>query len=146
MRIRRWLLVVDQQEGRLLGVGRTPTDHVHLISQGTIRNNWEAHEHGRPSSRSGKSGHTYASQGHEDETMRDRFAREVAAWLEEQIELLHIDRITVFAPPRFLGALREAWSLTLAERVDEHHGDLASLSVGGVAQHDSVVSLVPTVE
>jgi protein required for attachment to host cells len=142
MAISHWILTADEEVGRLLRVERTVSGHAHVAVDDEILDTWEEHQHGRPSPRSGKSGHTYASRGHEDETRRERFAKEIAVWLERRAEELHIDRIAVFAPPRFQGALRDAWSPRLAIRVDEHHGDLAHLSPGDLACHGSIVSLM----
>ena len=142
MRARRWILAADEQIGRLLRVERTETDHLHAVVVDEISESWEEHQHGRPSPLRGKSGHSYASGGHEEETRRNRFAKEIAIWLEQQAERLHIERISVFAPPRFLGSLREAWSARFALRVDEHHGDLTHLNAGDLVAHESVASLV----
>ena len=137
-----WVLTADEGVGRLLRVERTAPGRAHVAVDDEIHDTWEEHQHGRPSPLSGKRGHTYASWGHEDETRRERFAKEIAVWLEQRAENLHIARIAVFAPPRFLGALRGAWSPRLAIRVDEHHGDLTHLSPGDLACHDSIIRLV----
>jgi protein required for attachment to host cells len=144
MRARRWILAADEQIGRLLRVERTATDHLHAVIVDEIQESWEEHQHGRPSPLRGKSGHSYASEGHEEETRRDRFAKEIAIWLEQQAERLHMERIAVFAPPRFLGSLREAWSARFALRLDEHHGDLTHLNTGDLVTHESIASLIAT--
>ena len=53
-----------------------------------------------------------------------------------------IDRLAVFAPPRFLGALRHAWSPRLAMRVDEHEGDLGYMGAGELVRHRSITRLL----
>jgi protein required for attachment to host cells len=137
-----WILAADERAGRLLRLDRGASGHARVVVEEEILDSWQDHEHGRPSPRSGKGGHTYASRGHEDETRRERFAKEVAVWLERRTERQNIDRIAVFAPPRFLGALRDAWSPRLALRVDEHHGDLAHLGPVELAEHDAILELL----
>ena len=119
-----------------------PGGRFHLEEDDTIENVLEAHEHGRPSPRSGKEGHSYASQGHEDEERMKRFARAVAAWLEEKAVRLKIDELALFAPPRFLGALRQAWSPQLATLVTEHEGDLGYMGAGDLARHRSIAKIL----
>lgn len=138
----QWVLTADEGVGRLLRVERTASGHVHVDVDDEIHDTWAEHQHGRPSPLSGKSGHSYASWGHEGETRRTRFAKEIAVWMEQQAEDLHIDRVVVFAPPRFLGALRDAWSPRFAIRVQEQLGDLAHLSPGDLACHDSIAKLI----
>ena len=137
-----WVLTADEGVGRLLRVERTASGRAHVAVGDEIHDTWKEHQHGSPSPLTGKSGYRRAPWGHEDETRRKRFAREIAVWLERQAEDLHIDCISVFAPPRFLGALRDAWSPRLAIRVDEHHGDLTHLSPGHLACYDSIIRLV----
>lgn len=137
-----WVLTADEEAGRLLRVERTASGQAHVAIDDEIHDSWQEHEHGRPSPLGGKSGHTYASVGHEDETRRERFAKEVAVWLEQRAEEMHINRIVVFAAPKFLGALRGAWSPRIAIRVEEHHGDLTHLSAGDLARHDAILGLV----
>ena len=109
-----WIFIVDNGRGRLLKGAPAPRGRFHLELDDSIENTWEEHERGRPSPLTGKDGRSYASVGHEDEEMMRRFARDVAGWLDEKTRRLDIDRLALFAPPRFLGALRQAWSPRLA--------------------------------
>jgi len=137
-----WIFVVDNGRGRLLKGAPAPRGRFHLELDDSIKNTWEEHEHGRPSPLTGRVGHSYASRGHEDEEMMKRFARTVASWLEEKTRRLNIDRLALFAPPRFLGALRQAWSPRLAVLVDEHEGDLGYMGAGDLARHRSIAQLI----
>jgi len=134
----QWVLTADQSVGRLLRLDRSPQGSTRIRVQDEIEESWEAHEHGRPSPLKGKGGHTHASPGHEDETRRARFAKEVAVWLEQHAEHLHVDHIAVFAPPSFMGALRDAWSPRFALIVEEHGGDLAHVPTAELARHRAV--------
>lgn len=126
----------------MLRVERTAVGRLHVTVADEVTDTWQEHEHSRPSPLKGKSGYTYASTGREGEERRTRFAKEVSVWLERHAEDLGIDRIAVFSPPRFLGALRIAWSPRFAVRVDEHHRNLTYLSPGDLARHDSIVNLM----
>ena len=137
-----WIFVVDNGRGRLLKGAPAPRGRFHLELDDSIKNTWEEHERGRPSPLAGREGHSYASRGHEDEEMMKRFARTVASWLEEKTRRLNIDRLALFAPPRFLGALRQAWSPRLAVLVDEHEGDLGYMGAGDLARHRSISQLI----
>jgi protein required for attachment to host cells len=137
-----WIFVVDNGRGRLLKGAPAPRGRFHLELDDSIENTGEEHERGRPSPLTGREGHSYASRGHEDEEMMKRFARTVASWLEEKTRRLNIDRLALFAPPRFLGALRQAWSPRLAVRVDEHEGDLGYMGPGDLARHRSISRLL----
>jgi 16S rRNA (guanine(527)-N(7))-methyltransferase RsmG len=137
-----WIFVVDNGRGRLLKGAPAPRGRFHLELDDSIENTGAEHEHGRPSPLTGREGHSYASRGHEDEERMKRFARAVASWLEEKTRRLDIDRLALFAPPRFLGALRQAWSPRLAVRVDEHEGDLGYMAPGDLARHRSISRLL----
>ncbi|MHC4080199.1 MAG: host attachment protein [Planctomycetota bacterium] len=137
-----WIFIVDNGRGRLLKGAPAPRGRFHLELDDTIENTWEEHQRGRPSPRTGREGRSYASWGHEDEEMMRRFARTVAGWLDEKTRRLNIDRLALFAPPRFLGALRQAWSPHLAVRVDEHEGDLGYMAPGDLVRHRSIAVLL----
>ena len=137
-----WIVTADERVGRLARVERTPAGGVRVVIDDEIHRSGEEHEHGRPSPRRGRDGHSYASYGHETETTRDRFAKEIAVWLEQRDESLQFERIALFAPPRFLGALREAWSPRFAIRVNERQGDLTHLAPADLARQAAIMDLV----
>jgi protein required for attachment to host cells len=139
---KRWVAVADERVGRLLRVERTERGGARVAAVNDIRNAWEEHEHGRPSPRAGRNGHTYASEGHEAETMRDRFAKDLATWLEREAALRSIDEVALFAPPRLLGALRGAWSMGFSDRVRAQRGELAHLPESEIARHRSITRLI----
>lgn len=142
MKKKVWLLLADSNQCRLLCCEVDPNDHCHVEEYETIENQWEGHEQGRPSSRTGKSGHSYASQGHDDQEQLHRFAHHVGQWLDEQVETLEVDRLTVFAPPRFLGALRKAYTAGVSKRITEKREDLVGLGKGQLSIHPVILELV----
>jgi protein required for attachment to host cells len=136
------MFIVDGGGGRLLKAEKAPQDRVHIDVEERLDNGWEAHERVRPSPLSGKDGHTYASFGHENEAMLSRFAKDAAAWLASRVAHHSIDRVAVMAPPRFLGALRQAWSSGLAARVEEHQSDLGYMGTRELQRHPLVTGLL----
>ena len=137
-----WIVIVDNGRGRLLRGTQVPPGRYHLDEDGSIENTLEEHEHGRPSPRWGKKGHTYASLGHEDEERMSRFARAVATWLEKKTRVHKIERFALFAPPRFLGVLRQTWSPSMAARISEHEGDLGYMTAGDLARHRAIIKVL----
>lgn len=139
---RVWVLLCDEGCGRLLSCGPAPLGRCHVEEIDRIENTWEGHEHGRPSPLTGKDGHAYASLGHYMNERLDRFAREVAAWIEPQIRDHGIDRLSVFMAPRFLGAFRKARSEKIESRFEDHRQELVGLDVGELSDHPSICELV----
>lgn len=137
-----WLFVMDSRRGRLLRTTRAPAGRHHLDELDALENTREKHQHGRPSRRTGKSTHSYASPGHEDDELLQRYADDAAEWLGKQVAKRDIERVDVFAPIRLLGALRKAYSDDLAVRVEEHGSDLGNLDPGQLQQHPAVLSVL----
>ena len=139
-----WFFIVDAGRGRLLKCTRVAHGRLHVAEVSAIENDNEEHEHGRPSPRTGKSGNTYASGGHEDEHQIRRFAKEVVGWIEEHVAKIDCRTVRLFAAPRFLGELRKLYSSGLNGRLDEHLADLTHLTPAGLAKHPAVAELFPT--
>lgn len=137
-----WIFVVDAGQGRLLRGSSVPPGRPHLEEDESIQNTWERHEHGRPSPRAGKAGHSNSSLGHENEELLHRFARDVAIWLDRKARQHGIENLALFAPPRFLGALRQACSPQLTARITEHEGDLGYMTAGDLARHRTIAKLL----
>ena len=135
--------VVDGGRGRLLRCSRVPPGRIHVDELEAIEYEAEEHEHGRPSSRSGRSGNTYASGGHEGEYQLHRFAKQVANWIEKHSNRNDREAITLFAAPRFLGELRKLFSPAIARRIREHQADLTQLNTSSLARHAAVTRLLP---
>lgn len=137
-----WLMTADRRSARLL-VG-TWTDHgrLHLEAVSTIHEEWVESEHGRPSSRSVRDIHGTASEGHEEEERTHRFAKEIATWLDQEMESRGIARVECFCARKLLGALRGELPDRLRQSVFDHATDLAKLSAGELAKHPAVLAAV----
>lgn len=134
-----WILVADQREARLLSGVLTSHGRLHIEPRSTLHEEWDEHQHGRPSPRASKDGHGYASIGHEDEERAQRFAREVAKWLQAEIESSGIQALHAFCAPKMLGSLRKVLPSRLRHLVREHATDLSRLSPGDLATHSTVL-------
>ena len=134
--------VVDAGRARLLECSRIAHGRVHVDQHESIENHTEEHEHVRPSPRTGKSGNTYASGGHEDEYQIHRFAKRVAGWMDDHLDRFETDDVPLFAAPRFLGELRKLYGPALSRRVQEFQADLTQLTEASLAKHRAVANLV----
>lgn len=141
-RRRAWVFLADAAHGRLLRCGTVPGERCHVEEIDRIDCTWEGHQHERPTPRIGKSGHSYASAGHDVDEDLDRFARQVARWLELRMADLGIDRMVTLTPPRFLGAFRKVRSEQLASRLQDRQGDLIGLAASELSNHPSIRELV----
>ena len=94
---------------------------------------------GRPA---GRGGYALAERRREVMEETKRFARDVAGWLGEHVELKQIECVHVFAPPRFLGHLRAVMPDSLRSRVVEHKEDLSHLTAGQLARHAAIEAIV----
>lgn len=137
-----WVMLADAGCGRLLECNSAPLYRCHVEEVDRIENTWEGHEHCRPSPLASKNGHTYASLGHDSDEDLDRFARELAPWLQRQIADHGIDRLTFFAPPRLLGAFRKERPVQLGNCLEERHGDFVGLDVKQISNHPAIRELV----
>ena len=137
-----WVVLADARQCRLLRCGLTHRGRCHVEESDSVQNGWPGHERGRPSSLHGKTGQTYATQGHEVEEGLERFARRIVEWLEHKVEQHKIDLLFVFAPSRFLGALRRVQSPRLAERLQERKGELMHLPVPTLCEHPAIRDLL----
>lgn len=137
-----WVFVGDGGGGRLLRCGLAPLDRCHVEEAASIEDRWEGHEHGRPSPRVERSGTGSAPQTHDREEQNNRFAREVATWLDRKVAEHGMADLVVFAPPRFLGVLRKVHGGRLSANVTEQEGDLTGLSTAALARHPAIQALV----
>jgi protein required for attachment to host cells len=144
-RAETWILVADAKRARLLRGALTPQARVHLEEAATLETSWIEHDRGRPAILAGGKGpRPVASIGHEDEEGLRHFARELAAWLERQLAAHHVEDCVVFAPARFLGALRKQVPPRLHASLSEHAGELTHLTPGELARHPAVAGRLGT--
>ncbi len=136
-----WFATADRRRARLLACRSTLHKRLHVEEASGLEEKWEEREHGRPSALAGMNGHTYASFHHEEEERIHRFAKEIAHWLEREVQQRDLARIDLFAAPRLLGELRGLLPSALAGRLVEHEGDLNHVSLGELAKHPAIVQL-----
>ncbi len=137
-----WLLLADSRRARLLRGHLTRHARPHVQEEARLDFQFQESEHGRPSPRINKDGHSYASRPHEEDQLAARFAREVSSFVQDKVDEPHVPRLFLFAPSRFLGALRKSIPARLAERLVEREGELTHLSEAQLAAHPEVARLI----
>lgn len=132
-----FFVIADQRRARLFESGSTRQGRATLLERERIEHEWTEHERGRPCSRSGKDGHSYAAPSREDEEERQRFARRVSTWL---LTILRSTTGTLFlvVPARFLGALRSLLPRQYETRLRLVEAELTNLSTAELVRHPVV--------
>lgn len=138
----RWILVADSEHARLLQGAVVAHDRIHLEEKAKLMTTFTAGEHHRPSSLAGRGHSAHASFGHEHEEKLAHFARELARWLEKELNSRRIDSCALFAPTHFLGALRKEITKPVAAKVSEHAGEITKLTPGQLVEHPAVAALL----
>lgn len=135
-----WLLITDARRSRLFHCQRTDAGRLHLDEKSRLDEVWSETEHQRPAPLGSPQGN-YINVGHAEEERMHRFAKSVAGWLDEQARGLKFEKLHLFAPKRFLGVLRPAFSGALKPLVNDAAHDLAQLSPGELAEHPAVLAI-----
>lgn len=133
---------VDEQRGILWRGSLTSMDSEHYERVDTLTNEWEEHQHQRPSPLRLKDQHSHAAPPRENETLRHHFAKDVVNWTAKKLREHDIEELNLFAPPRFLGELRKVWPNRLRDRLAEHEGDLGYMGAGELKKHPVVSKIV----
>ena len=138
-----WALLADARRGRLLRCTRTDTGRVHVEERDSITNTWPGHDRQRSSPLWKNATITFGMEDDDGEDLR-RFARELVAWLQHDMEALGIRRVHILACGRFLGALRKVWRAGPAKpHALERRVDLVHLSTSKLAKHPVIRHLIP---
>jgi protein required for attachment to host cells len=145
MRNESWVVLADARRCRLLCCGLTRHDRCHVEEYESFHNTWPGHEHHRPSPLSGKTGDSYAAQNNEASEDLNRFARQVANWLDHKIDN-GIGSAVLFAPPRFLGALRSVQPDRFSQRVRQQNAEMVHLPIRALSKHPAIRRLVGSAE
>lgn len=136
-----WIAVVTNKGANILQGTVVPPGRPHLEVRVSLEHVEEPREHGRPSPRRSKDGHSYANWGNEDEEDLTRHARRVAAWLEQRGADLGVEELRVFATPRLTGALRTQYPPKFAELVVDESADLGYMKSAELVKHPTVAAL-----
>ena len=137
-----WLLLADSRCARLLRGILTRHGRPRIQEEARLAFEILESEHGRPSPRINKDGHSYASHHHEEDQLVARCARELTSFADHKVEELGLSRLVLFAPARLLGALRRFIPVRLSSRLVEREGELAQLSNAQLASHPEVVRMI----
>lgn len=136
----KWILVADSERARLLVGTLVAHGRIHLDEMTKLETTFVAGEHHRPSQLAGRGHSAHASFGHEHEEKLAHFARELAAWVEKELAARKVDSCALFAPARFLGALRKELKKPVAQKLSEHEGEITKLSPGHLVEHPAVAA------
>ena len=139
-----WVLLADAVQARLLECSVVPPGRCHAKQRAALENGHPEPERGRPSPLVARGRPAYGSGGQENEEAEkhERFARELTRWMQEQLERHGIDRVHLFASPRFLGTLRRSLPGGLADRIEEHATNLIKRETPSVVAHPEVRRLL----
>ncbi len=138
-----WVLVADQSRSRLLCCKTQLPNRCRIEELDAIEVEAPTDRHrSRPCSRIGKTSTNYASDGHHVEELLHRSAKQTAAWLERIVAKHRIQQFVVFAPARFLGALRTTTSPGVARRLHGQRGEFTNFSNAELAQQPAIRRLL----
>lgn len=128
-----WVVVADARSARLMRC-EPQGERRHLEAVDDLQEHWEEKEHHRPQPLSGKAGHAYAAWGHEDEERLHRYAKTLTEWLGRHRAEHSDDLWAIIAPPRLLGAVRNANHRKLDD-MTQVEAELTDLSSAQLARH-----------
>lgn len=135
-----WVVVADGELARLLGASMTQQGKVHLDEAARLASSFVAGDHERPT-RLGQPGHGGTSSN-ESERKLAHFAKQLAAWLGQELAARQIARCALWAPSHLLGALRAALPAPLAGKLVMQTGELAQFSLADLARHPGISALL----
>jgi protein required for attachment to host cells len=120
---------------------------IELKPEASLANRWrDFHEHGRPAmlgkGPSANARQRSASDGHEREELRDRFARDVADWIADGVRARRAERVRLLAGPALVGCLRreaERLAKSLGVEIDCREGEFTRIGPTALERHPSVI-------
>jgi protein required for attachment to host cells len=137
-----WVLVSDTTRARIFEAEKPLSalteveDFVHTESR--LREQ-ELTSDQRPGRRQGSDGTGGHSMGHEDDPRKEehqRFARQLAGYLEDALNARRFERLYVVTSPTFLGDLRAHFPKTVAQAVvGEVHKNITRLTLAEIREH-----------
>ncbi|MCC6906784.1 MAG: host attachment protein [Phycisphaerales bacterium] len=136
------VLIADQQVGRLFACRhRRGSNAIRLEEIASHANALISHDRGGRPTATKVRRVTFANPDRDHDIMRDQFAADLLAWLQNELRMRPTDgTLVIFAPPEFLGALRSAMSSKpLPVRITDQPLDLARLSTSELERHPSVI-------
>lgn len=145
-----WILVADRTRAKLFhaipgGHGPFPVLACFTHEQGRLLP--QERNTDKPGRAVHPAGWTSAVEPHEDadHVENRRFAAELVSYLERGRLERRFDRLTVIAPPKFLGVLRDAWKSSLKPLIGtEIPQDLMQLSDAELQQRLESLATVST--
>ena len=139
---------VNGHGAELMRCARRADGTIELVPEESLANRWrEFHEHERPTrlgqGPSANASQRSASEGHEREEMRDRFARDLAAWIASGVRSHGAERVRLLAGPAMVGCLRRETGRIahgLGVEIEFREGEFMHLGPAALERHPSVVA------
>lgn len=136
-----WFALVDTERCRLLQCDLTEQGTHRVREVTAFENRWPKHERGRPMALGGMTGSSYAAPHHYVGERVRRFADDVVSQLEAECTKREVERLTLVAPPRFMGELRKRYDRK--NRCFElREGELMQFSTAALAEHPLIQRLI----
>jgi protein required for attachment to host cells len=142
---RQWFVTADGRRATLYWCEPTPGGRLHVEAKQSLENEEaEKRERQRPSILArGPSGSARpASFGHDVEEDARRFAKKVSEWVGNEARESKMDRVVMFAAPRFLGHLRSDVGGGLNGKAKLVEAELTKLRAHELADHPAVKAAV----
>ncbi len=137
-----WIVLANDHQARLLSARRTPTGRCQVVEREEIESPIPTRDRGRPSALNGMSGHSYADNLRALKEERRRFARQLARWIDEFMKRPAINKLTVFAPSRMIGSLREVLSVKHRGQIQLIDENLINMPSDALRRHHAITRLV----
>ncbi len=147
-RITTWILVADATQGRLFcndgpGRGIAPISDAVLRGRNLPGREIMSDRPGRTFDSTGQGRHAKEPRTDPREVEKQRFAHQLAAMLEDELNQGKFDRLVLVAPPKALGQLRDELSKSLRAKVSaELAKDLTHLPAQELQKHLGTVIAV----
>lgn len=136
-----WILIADAATAHVVAssgkaADLAMVDDIRLQGNASPSRDLAADRPGRAFDRAGDGRHGMEPQTDPHLVERERFAREIAAVLDEAAQRQRYDRLILVAPPKFMGLLRDILPSSVASKVSaELTKDLTMLSIHDLPDH-----------
>lgn len=137
-----WIVLANDHQARLLSARRTPTGRCQVVERDEIESPMPTRDRGRPSALNGMSGHSYADNLRALQEERRRFAKQLARWIDALLKRPAINKLTVFAPSRMIGSLREVLGAKHRGQIQLIDENLINMPSDTLCRHPAITRLV----
>lgn len=137
-----WIVLTNFHQARLLACSTTPTGHCHIVEVDTIESPPSRFLRDKDSDRSEVTGDVFADSQSALEEEHRRFAKTLALWVDKVFSQNEIEHLTIFAPPRSIGYLRQYLGHEHREQIDLQNENLIQLPDDALQRHPAIAELM----